>query len=107
MLLGRNPPLSGFGPDITVNIFSRISLAKCSWTKSALRLLLKLKRKWRDELELTVEDVRQMVGGYVLELIGKDKEIARLKQEIELLKANDLNTKVPHNLSVVRDEVAQ
>jgi hypothetical protein len=37
-------------------------------------------------LELTVEDVRSMVGGYVLELIGKEKEIAQLKAEIERLK---------------------
>lgn len=48
-----------------------------------------------------------MVGGYVLELIGKDKEIAQLKAEIEQLKANESNAKVPHNLSVVRDEVAK
>lgn len=38
-------------------------------------------------MELTVEDVRTMIGGYVLELIGKDKEIAQLKAEIEKLKA--------------------
>lgn len=36
-------------------------------------------------MELTVDDVRSMIGGYVLELIGKDKEIAKLKAEIEQL----------------------
>ena len=53
-------------------------------------------------MELTVEDVRAMIGGYVLELIGKDKEIATLKAEIEKLKAgSDANAKVPHHLSPV------
>lgn len=39
-------------------------------------------------MELTVDDIRSMIGGYVLELIGKDKEIAKLKAEIEKLKGN-------------------
>lgn len=37
-------------------------------------------------MELTVNDVRAMIGGYVLELIGKDKEIAELRAEVEKLR---------------------
>ena len=47
---------------------------------------MKSRKKWSEELELTVDDVRSMVGSYVLELVGKDKEIAQLKAEVEQLR---------------------
>lgn len=34
-------------------------------------------------MELTIEDVRMLLGQYVIEMYAKDKEIARLKKELE------------------------
>jgi len=43
-----------------------------------------------------------MVGGYVLELIGKEKEIAKLKAEIEQLR-NELGKDKPREIKDVAD----
>ena len=54
-------------------------------------------------MELTVDDVRSMIGGYVLELIGKDKEIAQLKAEIERLREEKEASK-PRHLEVAKEK---
>lgn len=53
-------------------------------------------------MEISVDEVRAMLGGYVLELLGKDKEIAQLKAEIEKLK-EDKEASKPRNLEMMKE----
>ena len=48
-------------------------------------------------MELSIEDIRLMIGGYVLELMVKEREIVKLKAEIEQL-TNKENPSKPHAL---------
>lgn len=43
-------------------------------------------------MELLIEDLRSLVGSYVLELLVKQKEIEQLKAQIEKLTADKVQT---------------
>lgn len=55
-------------------------------------------------MELSIDDVRMMVGGYTLELMAKEKEITELKKKIEEL-SKDKNVSEPRHLEVVKEKV--
>lgn len=47
-------------------------------------------------MELSIDDVRTMIGSYVLELTLKDKEIKDLKRQIEELSRDNVKSIGPH-----------
>lgn len=47
-------------------------------------------------MELTIDDIRTMIGSYVLELLGKDKEIKELKAQIDSLSRDNASPSKLH-----------
>ena len=47
-------------------------------------------------MELSIDDVRTMIGSYVLELTLKDKEIRELKRQIDELSSDNASQQKLH-----------
>lgn len=47
-------------------------------------------------MELSIEDVRTLIGSYVLEMLVKDKEIKSLKAQIEELTSDKVQASKLH-----------